>query len=116
MERIKRFRRLNLKSTEQINETLHNSNDKYFKSPLFHMEHPRTEQSTIMHKYFQSNELLMHCIDNMSQDDFIQYIYENSKSELDIDQYKKILSNISNNSLDNILTSSRIKIFVDLSS
>ena len=95
MERIKRFRRLNLKSTEQINETLHNSNDKYFKSPLFHMEHPRTDQSTIMHKYFQSNELLMHCIDNMSQDDFIQYIYENSNSELDINQYKKIISNIS---------------------
>ena len=76
-------------------QILHNSNDKYFKSPLFHMEHPRTDQSTIMHKYFQSNELLMHCIDNMSQDDFIQYIYENSNSELDINQYKKIISNIS---------------------
>tara|TARA_E500000331_G_scaffold73732_2_gene68687 strand:+ start:2609 stop:4357 length:1749 start_codon:yes stop_codon:yes gene_type:complete len=91
-ERIKRFRRLNLKTTNQINENLHNSNDDYFKSPLFHMEHPRTPDSTIMHKYFQSNELLMHCLDKLDNDNFIKYLHEESNSTLSLNEYKNMLS------------------------
>tara|TARA_B110000967_G_scaffold209388_1_gene265368 strand:+ start:1918 stop:3669 length:1752 start_codon:yes stop_codon:yes gene_type:complete len=92
MERIKRFRRLTFKSTDQINEMYHNSNDNYFKSPLFHMEHPRTPDSTIMHKYFQSNELLLHCIDQLDNDSFIKYIHTESNSTLSLNEYKNILS------------------------
>lgn len=92
MERIKRFRRLGLKTTEQVNEIYHNSNNKYFNSPLFHMEHPRTPDSTIMHKYFQSNELLMYCLDQYDNDELIQYIHTISKSDLSLNDYKNILS------------------------
>ena len=92
MERIKRFRRLNLKSTNRINDIYHNSNSDYFITPLFHMEHPRTPDSTIMHKYFQSNELLMYCIDQMDDDDFIEYVYNESNSTLSLNDFKNILS------------------------
>lgn len=92
MERIKRFRRLNLKSTNRINDIYHNSNSDYFITPLFHMEHPRTPDSTIMHKYFQSNELLMYCIDQMDDDDFIEYVYNESNSTLSLNEFKNILS------------------------
>lgn len=92
MERIKRFRRLNLKSTNRINDIYHNSNSDYFVTPLFHMEHPRTPDSTIMHKYFQSNELLMYCIDQMDDDDFIEYVYNESNSTLSLNEFKNMLS------------------------
>ncbi len=91
MERIKRFRRFKLKSTDPISEVYHNSNNNHFQTPLFHMEHPRTPQSTIMHKYFKSNELLMHCIDTMSDKEFSEYLYRHSGSTLTESEYKKRL-------------------------
>ena len=92
MERIKRFRRLNLKSTNRINDIYHNSNNDHFETPLFHMEHPRTPDSTITHKYFQSNELLMYCIDQMDDDDFIEYVYNESNSTLSLNEFKNIFT------------------------
>ena len=56
------------------------------------MEHPRTPDSTIMHKYFQSNELLMYCLDQYDNDELIQYIHTISKSDLSLNDYKNILS------------------------
>ena len=91
-ERIKRFRRLNLKSTNQIALHLHNSDDTYFQNYLFHMEHPRTENSTINHKYFSSNEILMHCLDSLDNESFLEYLYDNSKTSMNLEEFKSTFS------------------------
>jgi len=91
VERIKRFGRFKLKSADTTTHIIHNSNKKYFQTPLFHMEHPRTRESTIMHKYFKSNELLLHCIDTMTDEEYSEYLYRHSGSALSEEEYKKRL-------------------------
>jgi hypothetical protein len=78
IERVKRIRKLGFKSSESYNEKAAGPNNKYLNTPLFHLSHPRTEESTIIHKYYVSNELLNFCLESMSNDELIEYLYKYS--------------------------------------
>ena len=78
IERVARLRKLHMKFSHPISTILPSPNNTYFTYPLFHMSHPRTKQSTILHEHYVSNELLWFCLDNMSELELIQYYHQYS--------------------------------------
>ena len=87
IERVKRIRKLGFKCSESFNEKAAGPNNKYLTTPLFHLGHPRTEESTILHKYYVSNELLNFCLETLTKQELIQYYYKYSMFDGTLDEY-----------------------------
>ena len=87
VERVKRIQKLGFKCSESYNEKIAGPNNRYSNSPLFHLCHPRTEESTILHKYYVSNELLNYCLEMMTCEERIEYLYKYSKYEGTLEEY-----------------------------
>lgn len=87
IERVKRIQKLGFKCSESYNEKIAGPNNRYSNSPLFHLCHPRTEESTILHKYYVSNELLNYCLEMMTCEERIEYLYKYSKYEGTLEEY-----------------------------
>lgn len=94
IERVKRIRKLGFKCSESYNQQIAGPNNKYMNSPLFHLNHPRTEQSTILHKYYVSNELLNHCLEQLTKEELIAYYYHKSGYQGSLDEYQTKLNNL----------------------
>jgi len=93
IERVFRIRRLGYKCSESLNNTFAGPNNKYIDAPLFHLCHPRTSESTILHKYYIPNELLHHCLNNLNTYELIEYYYKKSNYNGSIEEYKIELQN-----------------------
>ena len=92
IERVKRIRKLGFKCSESFNEKAAGPNNKYLQTPLFHLCHPRTEESTILHKYYVSNELLNFCLESMTCDELIAYYHTHSNYKGTLEEYIEKLS------------------------
>ena len=88
IERVKRIQKLGFKCSESYNKQAAGPNNKYLNTPLFHLSHPRTEESTIIHKYYTSNELLNFCLESMNMDELIEYLYKYSNYKGTLEEYK----------------------------
>lgn len=91
VERVKRIRKLGFKCSESFNEKAAGPNNKYLQTPLFHLAHPRTEESTILHKYYVSNELLNFCLETFSSDELMEYYYKRANFDGTLEEYSEKL-------------------------
>ena len=93
IERVFRIRRLGFKCSESLNQYIPGPNNKYIDAPLLHLCHPRTSESTILHKYYINNELLHYCLNCLNKDELIEYYYEKANFNGSIEEYKIELQN-----------------------
>jgi len=96
IERVKRIRLLGFKCSESYNNKISGPSNKYIDTPLFHLNHPRTDQSTIIHKYYIRNELLNYCLEQLSKDELIEYYYHKSKFNGTLLEYQTKINDLNN--------------------